>query len=95
MYCFSTYHYGIADDEEARPIDRIRAIDLLGKYGGVDKLALIVEEQPVREPMTRERAAELFERVKRVKSIHELEKMLVGAAEKQLAEEGEEGCAVS
>ena len=79
---------GIADDENSRASDRIRAIALLGKYGGVDKLALIVEEQPEQE-MTPERIADLFEKIERIKTIRQLEKMLAAPAEEQAAARGE------
>ena len=66
--------------------DRADAIDKLGKYGGVDKLALTVDEQPERE-MTPERRLELWESLKRLKTLEEFEKLLVDAAKKQLVRE--------
>jgi hypothetical protein len=74
----------IADDKDAKAIDRIRAIEILGKYGGVDKLAVIVEEQP-EQAMTPERVADLWDRLQRIKTVGQLEKMLTGMAAKQLA----------
>ena len=78
----------IADDEDAKASDRIRAIDLLGKYGGIDKLPLPPEEQPVAERMTPERIAEMWDRIQQIKSIEERERLLVGAAEEQAAAQG-------
>ena len=75
----------IADDEEARASDRIRAIEVLAKAGGVDKLALTEEEQPAAGELTSEHVADLWEKMERIKSIKEFEKMLVGAAKKQSA----------
>ncbi len=72
----------IADNDEARDLDRIAAMAALGKYGGVDKLALTVDEQPEVE-MTPERVAGLFEQIQRIKTVKQLEKLLVGAAKKQ------------
>ncbi len=73
----------IADDEEARDLDRIAAMAALGKYGGVDKLALTVEELPEQE-MTPERVAGLFEQIQRIKTVAQLEKLLTGAVKKQV-----------
>ena len=73
----------IADDTEAKTIDRIRAIDLLGKYGGVDKLALTADELP-EEADTPERTARLWEMLQRIKNVAELEKLMVDHAKKQL-----------
>ena len=67
---------GIADDEDARDSDRIAAMKALADTGGVDKIALTVEEQPERE-MTPERIADMWERIQRVGSIEELERLLV------------------
>ena len=78
----------IADDTEAKTIDRIRAIDLLGKYGGVDKLALTEEEQPVAGAMTPERIAEWWEQIERIKTVKGFEKMLTDAAKEQSAAKG-------
>ena len=75
----------IADDDEARDLDRIAAMSALGKYGGVDKLALTVDELPEVE-MTPERVAGLFEQIQRIKTVAQLEKLLVGAAKKQISE---------
>ena len=72
----------IIDNKEARDLDRIAAMSALGKYGGVDKLALTVDEQP-EEADTPERAARLWMMLKQIKSVHALEKLLVGADKKQ------------
>ena len=40
---------GFVDDENEKTSDRIKAHEVLGKYGGVDKIALAVEEQPEKE----------------------------------------------
>jgi microsomal dipeptidase-like Zn-dependent dipeptidase len=66
----------------AKVTDRIKAIETLAKYGGVDKIALTVDEQP-EEEMTPERVAALFERLQRIKTVAQLEKMLTGMAAKQ------------
>ena len=73
----------IADDEDARDSDRIKAVDTLGKYGGVEKLALTPDEQP-EQVMTPERAAELVAKVQRLKSIEDKERLFIDAARKQL-----------
>ena len=65
--------------------DRTQAIDLLGKYGGVDKLSLTVDEQP-EEAMTPERITSLFEQIQRIRTVKQLEKLLVGAVKKQIGE---------
>ena len=62
--------------------ERTQAIDMLGKYGGVDKLALTVDEQPEDE-MTPERRLAIWEAIKRIKTVEELEKTLVTAAREQ------------
>ncbi len=77
----------IADDTEAKTIDRIRAIDLLGKYGGVDKLALTADELP-EEADTPERTARLWAQLQRIKNVDELEKLMVDHAKKQSAVNG-------
>ena len=65
----------IALDKDERATDRVKAIEALGKYGGVDKIALTIDEQPERE-MTPERVADLFEKIQRIRTIRQLEKML-------------------
>ena len=62
--------------------ERAQAIDMLGKYGGVAELSLTVDEQP-EQAMTPERIAGLFEQLQRIKTVKQLEKLLVGAAKKQ------------
>ncbi len=73
----------IIDSEDERTSDRIGAMKLLSDTGGVDKLALTVDEQPETE-VTPERVAELWERWERIKTVKELEKLMIGAAKKQL-----------
>lgn len=78
-----------SDDEievirSAKVTDRIKAIDTLAKYGGVDKIALTAGEQPEQE-MTPERLASLFETVQRIRTVGQLEKLLTGAVKKQVA----------
>lgn len=68
----------IADDEEERSSDRIGALKLLADTGGVDKIALTLEEQPETE-MTPERIAEVWERLQMIKTIKAFEKLLVGS----------------
>jgi hypothetical protein len=80
----------IADDEDAKAMDRIRALDLLGKYGGVDKLPVIVEQQPVAGPLTTQKIEEMWVRLNRIRTVEELEKMLVATAEEQAAAKGVE-----
>ena len=79
----------IADDTEAKAVDRIRAIDLLGKFGGVAELALTTDEQPTTGELTSEHVADLWEKMERIKSIKGFEKMMINAAKKQSAS-GEE-----
>ena len=55
--------------------ERVSAIETLGKYGGVDKLALTPEEQPDRT-LTPEKLQDYLERLERAKDIKALEKML-------------------
>ena len=70
--------------KSARVSDRIKAWDLLGRYGAVAEIALTAEEQP--EPVvTPEWLAEQWERIQRVKSIEELEELVTAAAREQAA----------
>jgi hypothetical protein len=73
---------GITDGKEERSADRIAAMKVLADTGGVDKIALTVEEQPEQE-MTPERIAGLFEQIQRIKTVRQLERLLVGVAKKQ------------
>ncbi len=68
--------------------DRLKAIEILSRYGGVDKLALTVDEQDERE-WTPERAAAAWEVLQRIRTVEEFEKHMVDAAKKQLREGGE------
>jgi len=73
----------IADGgHDATNSDRIRAIDLLGKYGGIEKMALAVE-RPEENEMTPELLADMWERLCRVRSIEDLEKHLVTTVREQ------------
>ena len=74
---------GIVDNEDERTTDRIGALKLLSDTGGVDKIALTLDEQPETE-MTPERVAEIWERLERIKTVKQREKLLIGAAKKQL-----------
>lgn len=67
--------------------ERITAIETLGKYGGVDKLALMADERPEDRLPNREDAERVWKRMKMVESVEELEKLMVEHARKQL--EGE------
>lgn len=69
--------------QTVKATDRLKAIELAARYGGVDKLALTVEELPEQE-MTPERLADLWERLQRLKDMKQLEKLLVSAATKQV-----------
>ena len=73
----------IVDSKDERTSDRIGAMKLLSDTGGVDKIALTVDEQDETK-ITPERVAELWERWERIKSVKELEKLMIGAAKKQL-----------
>lgn len=73
----------IAGNEDEKATDRVKAIEVLGKYGGVDKLALTLDEQPERE-LTPERLASLWEQLEQIKDIKQFERMLVAAATKQI-----------
>ena len=75
---------GIADGDKERSADRIAAMKVLADTGGVDKIALTVDEQPETE-WTPERTAEMWERIQRIKTITQLEKLLVAASKKQKA----------
>ncbi len=72
--------------QTVKATDRLKAIELAARYGGVDKLALTVEELPEQE-MTPERVAGLFEQIQRIKTVAQLEKLLTGAVKKQVADE--------
>jgi hypothetical protein len=57
--------------------ERVQAIDVLAKYGGVDKLALTADEQP-EQAMTPERVADMWLRLQQIRTVRQLEKLLVG-----------------
>ena len=73
----------IADNEEERSSDRIGAMKVLADTGGVDKIALTVDELP-EEADTPERAARLWEMLERIKNVADLERLMVSHAKKQL-----------
>lgn len=73
-----------AGEYKATPRDRIKAMDVLAKYGGVDKLALMPDELPSRE-ITPERVEEMWQRLRMITSIEDFERLLVSAAQKQLS----------
>ena len=68
---------------EAGPKERIRAIDVLAKYGGVDKIAITEAEQPVAPKSGRELAAEYLKRLEQVRTVEDMERLLTEAAQKQ------------
>ena len=78
----------IADDQDERSADRLAALKLLSDTGGVDKIALTLDEQPERE-LTPERIASLWEQLEQIKDIKEFERRLVAAATKQIEGVGE------
>jgi hypothetical protein len=67
----------IVDDDESRDLDKIGAMKVLCDAGGVDKLALTVDEQP-EQPMTPERVADMWLRLQQIRTVRELERLLVG-----------------
>ncbi len=69
--------------------DRVKAIDVLAKYGGVDKLALMPDELPSRE-ITPERVEDMWKRLRKITSIEQLEHLMVAHAEQQLGS-GDDG----
>ena len=71
----------IADDEEAKAVDRIRAIDLLGKFGGVAELALTTDEQRTTGELTSENVPDLGGEMEGSKSNKGLGKRAGGARE--------------
>ena len=68
--------------QTVKATDRLKALEMAARYGGVAELALTVEEQSV-EADTPERAARLWVMLKQIKNVHALEKLLVSAAKKQ------------
>ena len=65
--------------------ERVQAIDALGKYGGIEKLALTIDEKPERE-VTPERVEDMWKRLRMITSIEELEHLMVAHAQKQIAD---------
>jgi hypothetical protein len=72
----------IVDNEESKDSDRIAAMKVLADTGGVDKIALTVDEQPETQ-LTPELLSQLWVQIKRIKTVEELEHRLVGAAKEQ------------
>ena len=68
--------------QTVKAADRLKALEMAAKYGGVAELSLTVDEQPETE-MTPERLADFWERIERLKSVRQLEIQLVGEAKKQ------------
>ena len=66
--------------------DRLKALEIAARYGGVDELSLTVDELP-EEADTPERAARLWEMLQRIKNVAELEKVVVDHANKQVGSE--------
>lgn len=66
--------------------ERITAIETLGKYGGVQDLALVVEEMPENRLPDRADAQRVWDRMRRAESVEKLEKEMVEFARKQLSE---------
>ena len=74
--------------KSARVADRLKAYDLLGKYGGVAELSLTFEEQPevvLSSEELRDRKALLLERIQRINRVEDLEKLMVSIAKEQVA----------
>ncbi len=67
-------------------MERIAAMKLLSDTGGVDKIALTLDEQPELVAATPEEVAEAWERIKRVVKIEDLERELVGPGPKLLGD---------
>ncbi len=73
--------------QTVKATDRLKALEIAARYGGVDKLSLMLDEQPERE-LTPERIAALWDQLEQIKTVKEFEKMLVDSAEKQAAAQG-------
>jgi len=70
--------------KSAKVVDRIKAIDVLAKYGGVDKIALTAAELP-EDVLTPERKLEIWESLQRINRVSQLEKLLTDVVKKQVA----------
>ncbi len=78
----------IRDDEDQRTSDRLKAHELLGRFGGVAELSLTVDEQPeevLTPDQARKRIETAWERIERVKSVEALEELVTEAAKEQVA----------
>ena len=73
--------------QTVKATDRLKALEIAARYGGVDKLSLALDEQPEKE-MTPERIAALWAQLESIKDVKEFERMLVDSAEKQAAAQG-------
>ena len=69
--------------QTVKATDRLKALEMAAKYGGVAELSLTVDELP-EEADTPERAARLWEMLQRIKNVAELEKVMVDHAKKQV-----------
>ena len=69
--------------QTVKATDRLKALEIAARYGGVDKLALVLDEQPEKE-LTPERVKSLWAQLEMIKDIKQFEKMLVAAAAKQI-----------
>ena len=71
--------------KDIRASDKVSALEKIGKHFGMftDKRASEHGGEPESEALTPERVADLWERLQRVKTIEQFEKMLVAAAKKQ------------
>ena len=74
--------------QTTKAADRLKALEIAARYGGVAELALTVDEL-LEEADTPERAARLWSQLERIQNVTELEKMMVGCAKKRPAS-GEE-----
>ena len=74
--------------QTVKAADRLRALEIAARYGGVAELSLTADELPETE-MTPERRLKLWEAIKRIKDVEELEKLMVSHAKRQPASRGE------
>ena len=82
---------GIVDDEEERTSDRIKAHELLGRFGGVAEISITLDEQSeevLTPDQSRRRIEEAWERIERVKSVEALEELVTRVAREQAAANG-------
>ena len=82
---------GIVDDEGEKTSDRIKAHELLGRFGGVAEISITLDEQPeevLTPDQSRRRIEEAWERIERVKSVEALEELVTKVAREQGAADG-------